>query len=254
MWKRRFINLALLLAIAGAIVLPLSGLGNRFEMWSFRTGFAMLPWGLGLTVAGFVLGVVTLVWALIAQPRSGVGRALAAVLIAAAVGVIPGRMLLETRTNNYPMIHDITTDMTNPPEFVAVMPARGSDSNTANYAENTLPFGPDKGKSYAQIQTQYYPDIQPVQLNESPDKAFDTALEAAKGMGWVIVASEPDKGRIEATATTFWFGFKDDVVIRLTPEGSGTRVDVRSLSRVGVGDLGTNAKRVRAYMEKLTAG
>ena len=73
-------------------------------------------------------------------------------------------------------------------------------------------------------------------------------------MGWEIVASDPAQGRIEATATTFWFGFKDDIVVRLAAEGTGSRVDVRSLSRIGSSDVGANAQRIRAYLEKVKAG
>jgi uncharacterized protein (DUF1499 family) len=86
-----------------------------------------------------------------------------------------------------------------------------------------------------------------------PDVAFDKALAAAREMGWDIVDAKPAEGRIEATDTTFWFGFKDDVVIRISPTSEGSRIDVRSVSRVGRSDIGTNAKRIRAYLEKLKA-
>jgi uncharacterized protein (DUF1499 family) len=77
------------------------------------------------------------------------------------------------------------------------------------------------------------------------------ALDAARSLGWEVVASDAATGRIEATATSRWFGFKDDVVVRIRPEGAGSRVDVRSMSRVGVGDLGANAERVREFLAKL---
>ena len=70
-------------------------------------------------------------------------------------------------------------------------------------------------------------------------------------MGWEVVAADPAAGRIEAVATTFWFGFKDDIVVRVAPAGAGSLIDARSKSRVGVGDLGTNAQRLRAYLERL---
>jgi uncharacterized protein (DUF1499 family) len=92
-----------------------------------------------------------------------------------------------------------------------------------------------------------------VNLDVAPAQAFDRALSAARAFGWEIVASDPSQGRIEATATTYWFGFKDDVVIRITSQGSGSRVDVRSLSRIGESDVGMNAKRIRSYVSKLKA-
>ena len=96
-----------------------------------------------------------------------------------------------------------------------------------------------------------YPDLKPGLMNSLPAAAFPQALQAAKDMGWKIVASEPTSLRIEATDTTPWFGFKDDVVVRLSPSLKGSRVDVRSVSRVGKSDVGTNARRIRAYLTRL---
>ncbi len=100
-------------------------------------------------------------------------------------------------------------------------------------------------------QRQGYPDIRPLVVEQAPAAAFDGALVAARAMGWQIVAAEASQGRIEATDRTLWFGFTDDIVVRIRPDGSGSRIDVRSVSRVGKSDLGTNAARVRAYLGKL---
>ncbi|MGZ4877228.1 MAG: DUF1499 domain-containing protein, partial [Candidatus Angelobacter sp.] len=86
-----------------------------------------------------------------------------------------------------------------------------------------------------------------------PAQAFDRAAAAAHGMKWEMVATDPAQGRIEATATTFWFGFKDDIVVRIAADGNGSRVDVRSLSRIGKSDVGANARRVRDYLAKVKA-
>ena len=94
----------------------------------------------------------------------------------------------------------------------------------------------------------------PLHLDVAPAQAFDRALTAARAMGWEIVASDPAQGRIEGTATTFWFGFKDDIVVRVGADGSGSRVDVRSLSRIGKSDVGANARRIRDYLGKVKAG
>jgi uncharacterized protein (DUF1499 family) len=96
--------------------------------------------------------------------------------------------------------------------------------------------------------------VQPLTLPVPPAQAFDRALAAARAMGWEIVDAAADQGRVEATATTFWFGFKDDVVVRVRPDASGSRIDVRSLSRVGRSDLGANAQRIRTYLDRLRAG
>ena len=143
-----------------------------------------------------------------------------------------------------PRIHDITTDTENPPRFVALLATRQKAPNGADYA----------GAKLAQAQKAAYPDIKPELLNMPPALAFERALAAARNMGWDIVAAEPAQGRIEATATTFWFRFKDDVVIRIVAEGNGSRLDMRSMSRIGRSDLGANAKRIRAFLTRLHSG
>ena len=126
---------------------------------------------------------------------------------------------------------------------MAVLPLRADAPNTADY-----------DFSLAATQRNAYPDLRPTVIEAAPSEAFDRALAAVESMGWVLVAAERDAGRIEATDTTFWFGFTDDIVVRLRPAGAGTRVDVRSVSRVGIGDVGANAARIRAYIQRLTEG
>ena len=138
-----------------------------------------------------------------------------------------------------PPIHDITTDTEFPPKFVAVVPL-----NTPN---RTI----YEGETIAAQQRNAYPDLEPVILNVSPDRALAAALAAVDEMGWKLVSTDTRSGQIEATDTTFWFGFKDDVVIRVQAATNGSRVDVRSLSRVGGGDAGANAKRIRRYVKVL---
>jgi uncharacterized protein (DUF1499 family) len=141
----------------------------------------------------------------------------------------------------YPGIHDITTDVTNPPAFVAIAPLRKDAPNPPEYA----------GDSIARQQLEAYPDIKPLMLAMPVDSAFTLALETVRDMGWELVDQNRRDGRIEATATTPFMGFKDDVVIRISSASGISRVDVRSKSRVGRGDVGANAKRIRAYLDKL---
>ncbi len=144
---------------------------------------------------------------------------------------------------NSPPIHDITTDLENPPAFEAVVPLRVD-------AANSLERPPELIKQ----QREGYPDLEPITLPTPREQTFDKALVAAQSEGWQIVTADKSTGRIEATDTTRWFGFKDDIVVRLTTWGSGTRVDVRSVSRIGRNDAGTNARRIRRYLDKLRAG
>jgi uncharacterized protein (DUF1499 family) len=103
----------------------------------------------------------------------------------------------------------------------------------------------------APLQKEAYPDIQPLTIAVPPDAGFARALAAAEAMGWEVVASDAKDGRIEATATTFWYGFKDDIVIRVSQTVGGSRIDVRSKSRVGRSDIGTNAQRIREFLGRV---
>jgi hypothetical protein len=146
---------------------------------------------------------------------------------------------------NVPPIHDITTDIVQPPQFVAILPLRKDAPNPAVYG----------GPEIAIKQRSAYPDIQTLILNAPGPQAFEQALTAARTLGWRIVAEVPQEGRIEATDTTFWFGFKDDIVVRVTAaDERRTLVDVRSVSRVGRSDVGANARRIRVYLHRLIAG
>jgi len=107
-----------------------------------------------------------------------------------------------------------------------------------------------QGEEIAEQQRAGYPDIDSVELEIPADAAYEQALATAREMGWDIVAAVPDEGRIEATATTFWFGFKDDVVVRVQAGPQGSVIDLRSVSRVGVSDLGKNAQRIGEFLER----
>jgi uncharacterized protein (DUF1499 family) len=229
------------LAVASALVLLCAPLGYRLGILSLRVALlTLLRWGVYLAIGATVVSLVGLIVTLARPKETRRGLALAAVsfVIAAAVIAMPLRFRLGPPA---PPIHDITTDMVEPPEYVAVLPLRANAPNPTTYA----------GEKIASQQRQAYPDLQPRILDVPPPRAFERALAAVDEMGWDLVAADPAAGRIEATDTTFWFGFKDDVVIRVRPADGGSRVDVRSLSRVGGGDVGTNAKRIRRYLAAL---
>lgn len=240
--RRPFSPVALasfLLALLVGLVAALSGLGSRWGWWHFRAGFTLLRWS---AYAAIAVALLSLAGAYLSRPgsgRRGLPLALLALLICLVVVAVPTSR--RRMAAGAPGIHDITTDVANPPPFVAVVPLRRDAANPVEYG----------GPEIAAQQRKAYPDLRPVILDLAPQRAFQKALDAAKDMGWEIVGTDPRAGRIEATDQTFWFGFKDDVVIRLTPQGQRTVVDVRSVSRVGRGDMGTNARRVRDYLAKL---
>ncbi len=230
------------LTIGAALVLLAAPLGYRLDILSLRLALGtLLPWGAYLAIGAAVLSLVGLIITL-ARPkerRRGLPIAAISVVVAAAMIAVPARFRMGPPA---PPIHDITTDTRDPPEYVAVLPLRAGAPNTTKYG----------GERVAAQQREAYPDLQPAALNVPSAQAFERALAAVHEMGWDLVEADAAAGRIEATDTTFWFGFKDDVVIRVRPTDGGSRVDVRSLSRVGVGDAGTNAKRIRAYLDVLT--
>jgi uncharacterized protein (DUF1499 family) len=180
--------------------------------------FGLLPYSAGilmLPVAGAIGLLAAILGVVTLVRRRGVAGPLLAVLLGMLAAAVPIGSYIVARS--VPPIHDISTDP----------------------------------KEQTGAQRAAYPDIQPLRLAVAPNVAFERAKGAVEEMGWQTIREDPSAGRIEAVATTFWFGFKDDVVIRVSAEGTGSRIDVRSKSRVGVSDLGTNARRIRAYRERL---
>lgn len=234
-------RIAAALALACMAIELLVGPGYRWAWWGLGPAFQAMRWTATAAGVVFVLAVVLMVVAGVRHARSAtLVSALAAVLSLAAAGP-PAYLWREAQ--QVPRIHDISTDTEHPPVFVDVVPLRREARNPMTVDPATLAE-----------QKRAYPQLHPAMLALPPAQALQLAERTARSMGWDIVAVSPADGRIEATATTLLFGFKDDVVIRVAPQGSGSRVDLRSLSRVGGSDLGTNARRVDAFVKKLEAG
>jgi len=229
--------LALVVALGSLALLLLAGPGTRMAWWTFRTGLGLLGYAAYGGIAAVALAVIGIVLGLLFGGRVLVAGL--ALLVGLAAFVPP--YLFHRTARALPPIHDISTDTDDPPRFVAIAPLRKDAANPMEYG----------GPEVAAQQHRAYPDLRPATLPEPPPRAFERAVAAARAQGWEIVDAAPAEGRIEATDTTSWFGFKDDVVLRVRPEGTGSRVDVRSLSRVGRGDVGKNAARIRAYLRAL---
>ena len=222
-----------LLAIIAVVSLLLSGPGTRWGWWDFKVGLALFA-------VAFLAGLLALLISGFAWWRTRPNATAAISAVAAAVVVLlPLTQIAGARGK--PRIHDISTDLADPPRFSAILPLRAN----ANPAPERI-----DGKTAA-LQRAGYPDLVSLDLPISADAAFAKASEAAKAMEWEIVSSRPSEGIIEATATTAWFGFRDDIVVRIRPEGARSRVDVRSTSRVGRGDAGKNADRIRRFLGRL---
>jgi uncharacterized protein (DUF1499 family) len=219
----------LLLAVAG----PLYRIGLPLP-----AAVSVLRWGAYTGLCAAALALVAGVLAYRGGRRAAAALAVVALVAGLTAAGIPYSW--QRRAAAAPPIHDISTDLENPPQFEAIVPLRAE-------APNTLERPPE----LAGLQREGYPDLAPITLAVPPDQAFDRALAAAQEAGWEIVTADKAAGRIEATDTTRWFGFKEDVVVRLTPWGAGTRVDMRSASRAGQSDIGSNAERIEAFLGRL---
>lgn len=226
--------LALLLALLGIAVLAIAGPGYRMGWWNLAFGLETLQrYAAYIGMAGAALGLIALI------ARRGVVVPGIAVLLGIVTAGIPWQWQRTIAT--MPPIHDITTDTETPPLFTAIVAVRqASNANALDISAEAI----------AQ-QKEGYPDIAPAILSMPPATVFDRALALVRARGWDLVSADAAAGRIEATHTTRWFGFKDDVVIRVTPHTEGSRVDLRSVSRVGQSDAGTNAQRIREFVADL---
>lgn len=242
LWPKTAPLIALTLAAAALLLFALAPLGWRAGWWHYRFG---LYWLMPLTgVVGAIAAILSAA-ALVAgrldlEPRH-IAMACAAFVLGAVVAYVP--LQYRITRNTLPRIHDITTDTEDPPLFAAVMAARRAENS------GTVDYG---GLRHAKLQKASYPDVAPFVTTLPAPKAFELALAVANAMpGWTIVASEPAAGRIEASHRSRWFGFTDDIVIRVVANGAGSRIDMRSTSRQGRSDFGVNAARIRAYMGAL---
>lgn len=227
-WGRLLVylsGLSLLLLIAGPVL----------------TRLGVLPYGTGLQLvmaAVVAAAVVALGAMLVINPH--ISSANRRALGIASVLALPGLLCIAFIALHIgkPAIHNISTDTADPPQFLAAPALRGATSNPLTYSAEV-----------AELQQLAYPDIGPITVALAPVEAHQRALAVARAMGWEVYASAPQDGHIEAVDTTFWFGFKDDIAVRIRPTSDGSVVDLRSVSRVGRGDLGANAARIRTFRE-----
>jgi uncharacterized protein (DUF1499 family) len=222
-----------LIAAASAIgALVAAGIGTRQAWWHFSRGITIAEWaayGAGLALVLSLIGLIQ-VWP--GARRRGFVPATLGVLLALPLAVMAVQW--EYAARSYPPINDISTDIEDPPVFW------------------DMPTPTDyPGGEKAELQRAAYPDLAPLVLAMPADKAFAAALALVESRGWEIVAKVPEEGRIEATASSRLFGFKDEVIVRVVAENGGAKVDVRSRSRLGLIDRGVNAKRIRAYLADL---
>ena len=236
--SHRLARIAFIIATIGSLIVAVSGPLHRYLGIDIEAAIALFRYGFYLTVAGVALGLATIVPARPGDKRRGFVAAFLAIAIGAAGAWVPLHWFLNAQQR--PAINDITTDTANPPPLVVTAQLRRGAPNPPAYP-----------KESAALQRAAFPDIEPVVLAVPPAEAFKRADRAAMSLDWEIVARAPADGRLEAIATSPWFGFRDDIVIRIRPQGTGSRVDIRSKGRLGESDLGGNAERVRAFIARL---
>lgn len=229
-----------LVAVSLALIAA-SGPGYSAGLWSLSQAFLLLRVGFAGGLLAALLALTALRWQRMLTPVAWLVLAttLAGAIVASAV---PAGWARTGRS--VPPIHDITTDMQDPPLFVDVLPHRRGAMNPPEYA----------GAVVAAQQRAAWPDLGPLDVPLPRARVHAEARAALQRAGWQVVGDDETSGRLEAIATTRWFRFKDDIVLRLRDlPGGGTRVDMRSKSRIGRSDLGTNARRIRTFLADLQA-
>ncbi|MGP4717399.1 DUF1499 domain-containing protein [Psychrobacter sp. T6-6] len=225
-----------LISLIAVLLVALAGPLYKFGMIELATAFAGFKFGVFAGIAALVLLVIQL---LFKRNTASVGSALISAVLAITAIAIPVSMM--STAKKVPPIHDISTDLANPPTFVAIAPLRADAPNPAAYA----------GAETAEQQRKAYPDLKTLHYNQSQPELIEATKQAVENLGWELVNIDVDSGIVEATDTTAWFGFKDDVVVRVTDNDSARLVDIRSKSRVGGSDLGKNAARIGTFINEL---
>jgi hypothetical protein len=256
-----FVLAGTVLAVFVPIWFAAAALGTKFGLWPWQTGLLKMIGGIGLPLIGIIALVTLITSALVVfvKPRAGFGPLAAMWLV--CLGAAGMALKTISAAKDVPPIHDVSTDPGVPLTFSAkIMGERGAASNKVlPPSVASVPFNKDRltqwsGRTLVEIQAEAYPNIKPLLVSgQAPAALYPKALASAKKMGMRIVSTDASAGRVEAVAESFWFGFKDDVVIAVTATPNGSRVDVRSVSRVGISDLGANAKRIEAVLAGIKA-
>lgn len=224
-------------------LVPLLIIAYRAEAVALKPGFLGSALLLLVVLALGVLAAMVWLWALVSKRPALKSSSQWAVVL----GLLPLVFVVSTvglKAFTVPPIHDITTDMQNPPLFVSALVERSEGDNAIEYNKEKLPA----------MQAEAYPEVRTVFIPKAKAEVYARAKSLIENRGWALQWEDEPSGHVEALVESKVFGFKDDVVLRLKAEGAGgTQVDMRSASRVGISDLGANAKRIQAFMAELAA-
>lgn len=238
------------LGLASIVIALFAALGSGWGMWNFGFGFQLLMLAFGSGLLAVIGGLIVGWWAkrknrTAARPLRWAGMALGGAL---SLWLLSFAYTART----VPAIHDISTDLADPPQF-RMLAVRADNLDQIPDEDDPAMKGMNPLQRWAALHQKAYGDIRSVRIDMPVAEATAKAERLAKVRGWEIAVADPIEGRLEATETTRFFRFKDDVVVRIRPteDGKGSIVDMRSISRVGVSDLGVNAKRVRSFIADL---
>lgn len=225
-----------LVSLSAFLLVALPGPLYKYGVVDLGTAFTAFKFGVFAGIATLILLVLQI---LFKRKTVTLGSTIMALLLSTIAIAIPLSML--NKGKSVPPIHDISTDLVNPPEFVAIAPLRADAPNPVEYA----------GVEVATQQRAAYPELQTLNYTQSKSELVEATKQVIDHLGWQLVNIDANQGIIEATDRTMWFGFKDDVIVRITDNGSKRLVDIRSKSRVGGSDLGKNAERIHGFIEEL---
>jgi fatty-acyl-CoA synthase len=273
-WRGKFAGFALALSLFAILWFAAAAVGTKLGLWNWQFGLGVMTitWGPLLLMAAAGISVLAVIVSLIKSPRKQAFMlAFAALLIS---GLAFGRVAaFGGQAARLPPLHDIQTDWSNPIQPSDVLLTAREFTGALNQIEDdpVIDAGADGrwpgmgGRRVAEVQEEAefdtathkspketpYPLIAPLTAPVTVEAAYEAALAAVEGRGWTIVTASPEDGTIEATETSFWFGFHDDVMIRILSAEDEVVIDVRSTSRVGLSDLGANAKRIRNLLDEI---
>ena len=246
-WGARLGWIALLLSLGAIAAALVAAVGSGQGAWHFRFGLTVLRYAFFAAIAGGVLAIAAILLSL----RSGGRRSPGFVALAASILFVAylGNLILTARS--VPAIHDVTTDLDDPPRFRALQ-LREDNLETVPDDGDAALAAMDAEERWKALHRRAYGDVATMRVPWTVEETIERARTVAEEKGWAIAYFNPDAGILEATDTTFFFRFKDDVAVRARPHPEGgTAVDMRSVSRVGVSDVGVNAERVRDFLEDL---
>jgi fatty-acyl-CoA synthase len=277
-WRMKFAIFAVCASVFGVLWLVVAALGTKWGWWPYQVGLLQMTFGIApmIFIGSIILGVIAQIIGVIKAPRF---RVVVVALLGTFIGVLGLLRIMGTgaRAAALPPIHDVQTDWSEPIQFSsAILTAREAQGETNPIADDTRI--PDAegiearwpgmgGKLVSEVQEEaelkkagkgtVLPKMEPLFFDETPAEMAALSQRLMERRGWEIVTPAPTSGDtgqeilLEATATSGWFGFKDDVAVRIRPVEGATRVDMRSISRVGLSDLGANSKRVYGMMMEL---